>query len=144
MAGGIQEGADLALAYVARGTQRLPVDFVKLLRDGDLSQNITLEPDDTVVVPDNPSNVIYVTGEVRQPGMLPFLKERGWTTLKAVVAAGGFTQFAARGKAYLIREVVGHRTIIPIDFNDLMRSSDPSKDVSMNPGDILVVPQSLF
>jgi polysaccharide export outer membrane protein len=144
MAGGIQGGADLSLAYVARGKERLPVDFVKLLHDGDLSQNITLEPDDTVVVPDNPSNVIYVTGEVKQPGMMPFLKERGWTALKAVVAAGGFTQFAARGRAYLIREEAARRVAIPVDFNDLMRSSDPSKDVPLGPGDILVVPQSLF
>ncbi len=144
MAGGIQEGADLSLAYVARGTQRLPVDFVKLLRDGDLSQNVTLEPDDTVVVPDNPLNVIYVTGEVRQPGMLPFLKERGWTALRAVVAVGGFTQFAAKGKAYLIRDAGSRRTVIPIDFNDVMRNPEAGRDVPLSPGDVLVVPQSLF
>jgi len=144
MAGGTQEGADLSLAYVARGTERLPVDFVKLLRFGDLSQNITLDPDDTVVIPDTPQNVIYVTGEVKQPGMLPFVRERDWTALKAVLAAGGFTQFAARGRASLIREEAGKRLIIPIDFNDLMRNPEAGKDVPMKPGDILVVPQSLF
>src|SRR3990172_6551008 len=32
MAGGLQEGAELSLAYVARGKERVPVDFVKLLR----------------------------------------------------------------------------------------------------------------
>jgi polysaccharide export outer membrane protein len=144
MAGGTQEGADLSLAYVARGTERLPVDFVKLLRFGDLSQNITLEPDDTVVIPDTPQNVIYVTGEVKQPGMLPFVRERDWTALKAVLAAGGFSQFAARGRASLIREEAGKRSIIPIDFNDLMRNPEAGKDVPMKPGDILIVPQSLF
>jgi len=144
MAGGTQEGADLSLAYVARGTERLPVDFVKLLRFGDLSQNITLDPDDTVVIPDTPQNVIYVTGEVKQPGMLPFVRERDWTALKAVLAAGGFTQFASRGRASLIREEAGKRLIIPIDFNDLMRNPEAGKDVPMKPGDILIVPQSLF
>jgi len=144
MAGGAQEGADLSLAYVARGRERLPVDFVKLLRFGDLSQNITLDPDDTVVIPDNPQNVIYVTGEVKQPGMLPFVKERDWTALKAVLAVGGFTQFAAKGRASLIREEAGKRAIIPIDFNDLMRNPEAGKDVPMKPGDILIVPQSLF
>ncbi len=144
MAGGIQDGADLSLAYVARGTERLPVDFVKLLRFGDLSQNITLDPDDTVVIPDNPQNVIYVTGEVKQPGMLTFSQERGWTALKAVLAVGGFTQFASRGRASLIREEGGRRIIIPVDFNDLMRNPEAGKDVPLKPGDILVVPQSLF
>jgi polysaccharide export outer membrane protein len=141
LAGGILEGADLSLAYVARGTDRVPLDFVKLLRQGDLSQNITLNPEDTVVIPDNPRNVVYVTGEVKTPGMLPFVKERGWTALQAVVAVGGFTQFAARGKAHLLREEGGRRMTVPIDFNDLMRAG---KDIPLNPGDIVVVPQSMF
>jgi polysaccharide export outer membrane protein len=144
MAGGIQEGADLSMAYVARGTERLPIDFVKLVLHGELSHNITLNPDDTVVIPDNPQNVIYVTGEVRQPGMLPFNKERGWTALKAVVNVGGFTQFAARGRATLIREDGGRRVIIPIDFSNLMRNPEAGKDIPMKSGDILIVPQSLF
>jgi polysaccharide export outer membrane protein len=144
MAGGILEGADLSMAYVARGTERLPIDFVKLVLHGELSHNITLNPDDTVVIPDNPLNVIYVTGEVGKPGMLPFIKERGWTALKAVVAVGGFTQFAARGRATLIREEGGRRVIIPIDFTDLMRNPEAGKDIPMKSGDILIVPQSLF
>jgi len=144
LAGGIPDGTDLSLAYLVRGNERVPVDFTKLLRNGDLSQNITLEPDDTVVVPDNLLNVIYMAGEVRSPGMLPYVKERQWTVLKAVLAGGGFTQFAAKGKAYIIREEGGRRTTIPIDFNDLIRNREPDKDVPLLPGDILVVPQSLF
>jgi polysaccharide export outer membrane protein len=144
LAGGIQDGADLSLAYVVRGNERVPVDFTKLLRNGDLSQNITLEPDDTVVVPDNLLNVIYMAGEVKSPGMLPYVKERQWTALKAVLAGGGFTLYAAKSKAYIIREQGGRRTTIPIDFNDLIRNREPDKDVPLLPGDILVVPQSLF
>lgn len=144
LAGGIPEGTDLSMAYLVRGNERVPVDFTKLLRNGDLSQNITLEPDDTVVVPENPLNVVYMTGEVRSPGMLPYVKERQWTVLKAVLAGGGFTQFAAKGSAYIIREEGGRRTTIPIDFNDLIKNREPDKDVPLLPGDILVVPQSLF
>lgn len=144
MAGGIQEGADLSMAYVARGTERLPIDFVKLVLHGELSHNITLNPDDTVVIPNNPQNVIYVTGEVGKPGMLPFIKEQEWTALKAVAAVGGFTQFAARGRATLIREEGGRRVIIPIDFSNLMRNPEAGKDIPMKSGDILIVPQSLF
>ena len=144
MAGGFQEGADLSLAYVARGKERVPVDFIKLLRQGDLSQNITLEPDDTVVLPDNPLNVLYVMGEVKQPGALPLSQDRAWTALKAVAAVGGFTQFARKSRATLIREEGGRRNILPIDFDDLMRSPEAGKDVPLKPGDILIIPQSLF
>lgn len=144
MAGGLLDGADLAQSYVARGTQRVPVDFVRLMRQGDLTQNITLSPDDTIVLPDNPQHVIYVMGEVKQPGMLPFVKERNWTATKAVAAVGGFTQYASRGRSYIIREEAGKRLTIPIDFNDLMKNPEAGKDVPLSAGDILVVPQSLF
>ena len=144
MAGGILDGVDLAQAYVARGTQRVPVDFVRLMRQGDLTQNITLNPDDTIVLPDNPQHVIYVMGEVKQPGMLPFVKERNWTATKAVAAVGGFSQYASRGRSYIIREEGGRKLTIPIDFNDLMKNPEAGKDVPLSAGDILVVPQSLF
>jgi len=144
MAGGILEGVDLAQAYVARGQQRVPVDFVRLMRGNDLTQNITLNPDDTIVLPDNPQHVIYVMGEVKQPGMLPFVKERNWTATKAVAAVGGFTQYAARSRSYLIREEGGRKITIPIDFNDLMKNPEAGKDVPLSAGDIVVIPQSLF
>lgn len=144
IAGGILEGVDLAQAYVARGTERVPVDFVRLMRQGDLTQNITLNPDDTIVLPDNPQHVIYVMGEVKLPGMLPFVKERNWTATKAVAAVGGFSQYAARGRSYIIREEGGRKITIPIDFNDLMKNPEAGKDVPLSAGDILVVPQSLF
>ena len=141
MAGGVLDGADLSLAYVARGTERVPVDFVKLLRGGELSQNVMLSPDDTVVIPDNPRNVVYVMGEVKTPGILTFTKERGWSALQAIVAVGGFTPYAARARATVLREEGGRRMTLPIDFNDLMRAG---KDLPLNPGDILIVPQSMF
>jgi polysaccharide export outer membrane protein len=144
MAGGILDGVDLSQAYVARGTQRVPVDFVRLMRQGDLTQNITLNPDDTIVLPDNPQHVIYVMGEVKLPGMLPFVKERNWTATKAVAAVGGFTQYAGRARSYIIREDGGKKLTIPIDFNDLMKNPEAGKDVPLSPGDILVIPQSLF
>jgi polysaccharide biosynthesis/export protein len=144
IAGGVLDGADLAQAYVARGKARVPVDFVRLMRQGDLTQNITLNADDTIVLPDNPQHVIYVMGEVRQPGMLPFVKERNWTATKAVAAVGGFTQYASRGRSYIIREDGGKKLTIPIDFNDLMKNPEAGKDVPLSAGDILVIPQSLF
>jgi polysaccharide export outer membrane protein len=144
MAGGILDGADLAQAYVARGKERVPVDFVRLMRQGDLTQNITLNADDTIVLPDNPQHVIYVMGEVKQPGMLPFVKERNWTATKAVAAVGGFTQYASRARSYIIREDTGKKITIPIDFNDLMKNPEAGKDVPLSAGDILVIPQSLF
>ncbi len=97
-----------------------------------------------MVIPDNPENVIYVMGEVQKPGMLPFIREQDWTALKAIAAVGGFTQYAARGRATLIRDEGGKRTTLPIDFTAIMNNPQATKDVPLEAGDILVVPQSLF
>ncbi len=120
------------------------MDFVKLIYAGELSENITLSPGDTVVIPDNPQNVIYVMGEVKKPGMLPFVMERDWTALKAVAPVGGFTPYAARSRASLLRDEADRRTTIPIDFSQLLSDPQAGKDVPLQAGDILVIPQSIF
>ncbi|MGC8810948.1 MAG: polysaccharide biosynthesis/export family protein, partial [bacterium] len=60
----IYPDADLSASYVARGESIIPVDLKALLKDGDLSQNILLEPGDKVVVP-GPMKEVTILGEVR-------------------------------------------------------------------------------
>src|SRR5215470_8048049 len=52
LAGGTGDNADLTAAYIIRGDRKLAVDLRKLIQDGDLSKNIRLEREDTVVVPE--------------------------------------------------------------------------------------------
>src|SRR6185436_14887032 len=52
LAGGTSEHADLAAAYIIRKEQRLPIDLRKLIQEGDLSKNVRLEREDTIVVPE--------------------------------------------------------------------------------------------
>src|SRR5262245_17763408 len=49
--GSFDEAADLSRAFVLRQGKVLRVDFVRLLREGDMSQNIYLQPDDLVYLP---------------------------------------------------------------------------------------------
>ena len=49
----VLDHASLGSAYVMREGRRLPVNFRRLLRDGDMRQNIWLRGGDTIVVPDN-------------------------------------------------------------------------------------------
>jgi len=55
-----------------RGGELLPVDFYRLLKEGDTSQNIYLRPDDFVFVPSALSQEVYVLGAVRFPRSLPY------------------------------------------------------------------------
>jgi polysaccharide export outer membrane protein len=70
-----------------------------LLQKGDLSQNIRLEPGDSVVVPI--ADLVYVQGEVRTPAPLKYTTDL--TLLKAITQAGGLTPLAASGRVDLLR-----------------------------------------
>ena len=63
LGGSVQlEQASLRSAYVARQGKRLPINFYRLVRLGDLSQNIRLRSGDVVMVPDNANERAYVFG----------------------------------------------------------------------------------
>src|SRR5437899_215569 len=81
LAGGAAAGADLSAAYIVRDKERIPLDLRRLIQDADLSQNVPLRTDDTIVVPDvvagaNPQQIperrISVLGRrlhtIRRPG----------------------------------------------------------------------------
>ena len=52
LAGGPIEGADLPAAYIIRADRTIPVDLRKLIQEGDLSKNIKVEREDTIVIPE--------------------------------------------------------------------------------------------
>src|SRR5215510_13580489 len=51
LVGGVTVGADAEKGFVLRKDKQIPVDFTKLMQKGDLTQNVKLEPGDSVVVP---------------------------------------------------------------------------------------------
>lgn len=59
-----EELADLKRSFVLRQGRLVPVDFNRLLYEGDLSQNIYLEPDDFVYLPAAKARGICVLGAV--------------------------------------------------------------------------------
>src|SRR5205814_10113671 len=62
-----EDVADLKRSFVIRQGQLLPVDFDRLYKQGDLSQNIYLQPDDFVYMPAAGAKNVYVLGAVVQP-----------------------------------------------------------------------------
>lgn len=79
------------------------------------------------------NRVFFVDGEVRRPDRYVYTGEL--TVLKAIAAAGGFTDFAAKGRIELIRGQSKFR----IDGN---KAKDrPELDLVVIPGDRVVVPR---
>jgi polysaccharide export outer membrane protein len=87
-------------------------------------------------------SLVKVVGQVLHPQALPY--REGMTVLDAVLAVGGLTQFASGNRARIVRVEKGQESIIRVKLADLVNSGDVRENVPLKPGDVLVVPQSLF
>ncbi len=66
------------------------------------------------------------------------------TVLDAMIAVGGLTQYAAGNRAKLTRFVNGQPVTTTIRLQDLLDDADLSANAPLQPGDILMIPQSYF
>jgi len=85
---------------------------------------------------------IRVIGQAAKPQALPYRKDM--SLLDVIIAVGGTTEFAAGNRANVIRLVEGKQTKIAVRLDDLMKDGDISANLAMRPGDILVIPESIF
>ena len=81
--------ADFQRSFLMRRGKRIPLDFERLFSRGDLSQNIAIEPDDYLYFPPANAKEIYVVGEVRIPGVVPYTPDL--TVIGALSQRGGFS-----------------------------------------------------
>lgn len=124
IAGGIKPQADIRQIQVRRLTksgteQTIAIDLWKLLKEGDVSQDLFLQDRDTIVVPTattisptesiqiatasfSPDSIrVNIVGEVKQPGVVRISPNTPLN--QAVLAAGGFTTRARTKSVELIR-----------------------------------------
>ena len=87
-------------------------------------------------------SLVKVVGQVSHPSAVPY--REGMTVLDAILAVGGLTQFASGNHAKIVRVENGHETVIKVKVADLVNNGDVSQNVPLKPGDVLVVPQSMF
>jgi len=146
--------ADLRHSFVMRQGQLLPVNFQRLLRDGDTSQNIYLQPDDFVYVPSTLAQEVYVLGAVRFPRAVPYTEQM--TLVSAIAGGNGPQQFAVLSgldsgpmtpDAYLshvaiVRGSLAEPQVAVVDYNAVIKGQSP--DVRLEPGDIVFVPNSPY
>lgn len=129
------ELADLSRSFVARGGKKVPVDFQRLFEEGDLSQNIALEPDDYIYFPGAEQKEVYVLGEVTRPGPYAYTSQIG--ALGAVAARGGFTAKAWRTRLLVIRGSLERPETFVVDAASVLSAN--SADIRLQPRDIVYV-----
>lgn len=130
------ETADLSHAFIARNDEFLPVDFVQLIRNGDMRFNIPVSPGDYVFIPSGLAKEVYIVGEVAKPGLFAFTE--GFTIVAALSQAEGFTPDANLNSVHVVRGSLGNPELYVINFNDVLKGK--AKDLELRPSDVIYVP----
>jgi polysaccharide export outer membrane protein len=135
------------VAVAADGTITVPlIDSVRAagLTTAQLRTKITrrlapfiANPTVTVSVADARSQVIYVMGSVRRPGI--FRLRPGEVLSQVLAEAGGFTEFADPDAITITRHKASDASRLVINFDRVMRG-DLSGDVPLVAGDTINVP----
>lgn len=143
--------------FDGNGELAMSVDLDKLLAGGVAGPgNKPIENGDVVFVPQSDLGLagaggvvdpaagasVTVVGEVAKPGV--FRLEPGATALAAVLAAGGVTKYAAPNRAKVIRAKGKGRDVYSLELGDILKHGEKSKDIALEPGDMVIVPARLF
>jgi protein involved in polysaccharide export with SLBB domain/capsular polysaccharide biosynthesis protein len=129
------ELADLSRAFISRGGRQLPVNFEKLFQEGDLTQNVPLEPNDYIYFPAANQKEVFVLGAVQFPGSYQYTQNTG--ALGAVAARGGFSARAWQKKILVIRGGLRQPETFEVNAADIFSAAKP--DVRLQPRDIVYV-----
>ena len=85
---------------------------------------------------------VRVVGEAARPQSLPY--RQNMSVLDAIIAVGGLTQYAAGDRATLVRTVDGQQKSYRLHLDELIKDGDMSANVPLEPGDVIIIPQTYF
>jgi polysaccharide export outer membrane protein len=112
-----------------------PAQLARSIEDTYRAGKIYTNPNITILMQPT-SRFVNVGGAVRTPSRVPFTEDI--TLLAAINAAGGFNDFADQKRVRLLRGA-------EVRVYDVRQSRrDPSKDVKLQPGDRVEIPQTFF
>jgi len=127
--------ADYQRSFLMRDGKRIPLNFEKLFQEGDLTQNIAIEPGDYVYFPSTNLREVYVVGEVRLPGTVSHTPDL--TIIGAIAARGGYTDRAYKTKVLVVRGSINHPELIAVDTHAILDAR--ATDFKLKPKDIIYV-----
>lgn len=128
--------ANLFKSYVVRDNSLLSVDLYKLLKEGDMSQNVVMRGGDKVYIADPSASTLMVLGEVGKERVVDV--PDGFMTLrKAIAEAGGILSSGDRSYIQVIRGNIVHPKIYTLNWEHVVRL--PSDSLLLIPGDIVYI-----
>jgi polysaccharide export outer membrane protein len=95
-------------------------------------------PNVSVTVIEANSFKVYVSGQVRTPGVYRLRSET--TLLQIIPMAGGFTDWANPKKILVIRKENGKEKHMTVNYKKIMNGDDPGSNLILKAGDTVIVP----
>ena len=127
--------ADLDRSFIIREGKRLPVDFRRLLLEGDMSQNIALAPGDFIQIASALANDYFVLGSVESPGREGFTP--GASVVSAITKRQGFTRSAYQERVLVVRGSMSEPEAHVVNVRAILRGE--SADFPLEPKDLVFV-----
>jgi polysaccharide export outer membrane protein len=158
LAGGLKESADIRHIHVTRQhpKQVLDVDLWKLMLDGDVTEDLVLQPGDVVFVPKggtefNTSDFgkvvaggskVRIIGAVKSPGL--YMMSADDDLVSVLAKAGGFTN-TAKTKSISVSRVNrdGTTSTEKINVKGAMKGAVATGRLRVHPGEVIVVDNSM-
>jgi polysaccharide export outer membrane protein len=90
------------------------------------------------------SQQVRVVGATEKPASIPF--RANMTLLDAMIAVGGLSEFAAGNSAKLVRfdKSTGKQKEYALRLSDLLKKGEAKANVLLQPGDVIIIPESMF
>ena len=126
------------MVAVGKTPSRLARDIEKVLAEYVRSPQVNI----IVSNPVGSLSQVKAVGQVKTPQGIAF--KEGMRVLDLVLASGGLTEFAAGNRAKIVRSENGKQIEIRVKLGDLLNNGDMRHNELLKPGDVLVVPMSMF
>jgi len=128
--------ANLFKSYVIRDGKLLPVDLYKLIKEGDMQQNIVMRGGDKVYIAETYAATMMVMGEVMRERTLPL--PCGYMSLRQALAeAGGIPYTGDKSYIQVIRGNIAKPKIYTLNWEHVIHL--PNESLLVMPGDIVYV-----
>lgn len=95
-------------------------------------------PSITVMVMEANSFKVYISGQIRNPGVYRLRSET--TLLQIISMAGGFTDWANQKKILILRRENGKERRIFVNYKKIVKGEDPNSNIILKAGDTIIVP----
>ena len=135
--GTTEELADLSSSVVIRNGQILPVNFEKLVRSGDTSQNIYLHHNDYVYLPSAATSTVLLLGAVAAPQAVGY--KDSLTLIDCIAQCKGPAKGAYLKEVVIVRGTLDKPAASIVNLEAILTGKETN--VLLQPGDIVWIPK---